>query len=96
MFSENGKRLYVINRFKFLFHKLFINNLDRFCCIKNVYPDYLKITEDKIYFIIMNISDFNNHNLEKVDLNVLVFNRQKLSNNVKEHYKKTLMKNRLR
>jgi len=74
MFSEKGKKKYVIEGFKFSFHKLLKNDIERWRCI--LCKSFFKYTNNE--FIDQNLTH-NHHNCDSEK----ILNRQILNNNLK-------------
>jgi len=75
MFSEKGKRINVIDGFKFSFHKYLKNDIERWRCIKRTCKSFYKCENEII--IEKNIT----HNHEPDEANILT--RQTVSNFLK-------------
>jgi len=75
MFSEKGKKIYIIEGYKFSFHKLLKNDIERWRCIHRSCKSFFKYNENQ--FIDQNLTHNHNCDSEKI------LNRQILNNNLK-------------
>jgi len=79
MFSEKGKKVYVIERFKFTYHKLLNNDIERWRCIQRSCKSFFKYYNDA--FIEQNLTHSHNCDSEKI-INIFII-RQALNNKLK-------------
>jgi hypothetical protein len=75
MFSEKGKKVYIIEGFKFSFHKVLKNDIERWRCIQRTCKSFFKYNNNLI--IEQNLTHNHNCDSEKI------LNRQALNNNLK-------------
>jgi len=75
MLSEKGKKVYVIDGFKFSFHKLLKNDIERWRCIQRSCKSFFKYYNNE--FTEQNLTHNHNCDSEKI------LNRQTLKNNLK-------------
>lgn len=76
MISEKNKTLIFINGYKFCFHKLLKNDIQRWKCFKKTCKSYTKLNEKNE---ILERPSEHNHKSDSIE----ILNRQKLSNNLK-------------
>jgi len=76
MLSEKNRSLYVIDGYKFRFHKNLKNNVDRYCCTKKICTAYIHLNNNVI------IKKVLNHENHEKDSNETL-KRQTVSNQVK-------------
>jgi len=70
---EKNRSLYVINRYKYGFHKCLKNNIDWYCCIKKTFKAYIQLNTNNV--IIEQVINHNHQNNSDETLN-----RQTVSN----------------
>jgi len=75
MFSEKGKRINVVDGFKFSFHKCLKNDIKRWRCVKRTCKSFYKSEKEII------IKKKFSHNHEPDEVNILI--RQTVSNPLK-------------
>lgn len=76
MLSEKNRSIYVIDGYKFRFHKNLKNDIDRYCCTKKTCKAYIHLNNNVIIKKVL-----NNENHEKDSVETI--NRQTVSNQVK-------------
>jgi hypothetical protein len=70
MKSERNKTLKVVDGFKFRFHKMLKNDIQRWCCTVNTYKYFLKFNDNNIC-----IGSFKDHT-SHLKISEQIINRQ--------------------
>jgi len=75
MYSKKQCDLFVIDQYKFRFHKYSKNNIERWCCCKKTCKSYIHLNSDND--VVKKVINYNHHEENEI------LNRQILSNKLK-------------